>query len=114
MISKDLRKRLKRVVKQSLMFRIDELRYRTQVAELLRTRVSSDGYVYIDVWSRDCDLAEGNKLRKILPLVPAFVRLQNEEFESAEGPTRITILHPAEIDDWEPTFRDRAAEAAGY
>ena len=99
--------------KRGMDQRFDRLAVRASVKTMLDAR-NRDGRAYIQIWQRDCDLAEGTELREIPANVPAFVRLENETYDNAEGPVSIAILTPEEADGFVATFRDRAAEAAGY
>ncbi len=92
----------------------DRLAIRQQTAKLIEERKAGDGKVYVEVWQRDCDLMEVSEVRTIESCVMAFEKLANGIYDNAEGPVRITIMRPADLKDWQPIYRDLAAEMAGY
>ncbi len=107
------RRFLRRCTARALARRHDRLAIRARLKDQLEAR-SEDGRSYVEIWSRDCDLAEGTELRNIPTSVMAFRQLENLVTDGAEGPVIMTVLTPAEAAEWEASFRDVAAERAGY
>ncbi len=112
-LSPTVKRACRRIVRDSLWDHRDPLTDRAEIKKQLDER-GENGQVAIAVWSRDCDLAEGTSMHIIAANVPAFIVFEQNIHENAEGPVSITILTPEEAIDFEPTFRDRAAEMMNY
>ena len=88
----------------------DPLARRQKLKDML-VRRSVRGVCAVEVWSRDCDMCEGTSLSRIPATITAYERLVTRELSWAEGPTTFRVLDPCDWDQWEPSFRDRVAEA---
>lgn len=84
--------------------------------QIMRTLAanSREGKTPVVVWGRDCDNAEATSLHTIDSNLDAYIKLYRSVENSAEGAFSVTIISPEEADEFHPTFRDRAAEQAGY
>lgn len=70
-----------------------------------------DGKVTLEVWQRDCDMAEWTEKHVIDAIPEIYFAFAERLSREAEGPIRIRVLTPAETAEWEPSERDRAMEA---
>jgi len=70
--------------------------------------------VCLHVWQRDCDHCEGTSRSLIDATYEAYEAFEDGVYDQAEGPVSITFMTTDEYADFTPSFRDRAAEAAGY
>lgn len=97
---------------------LESVNRRGKIAQLIEDRkfVTEDGreVVALGIWSRDCDLCESTSTSLIEPDVNAFYAYEREEYEWAEGPKSIWIITPKQYREFEPSFRDRAAEMMNY
>lgn len=111
MIRETARLRLLRIASQMSSFNVDAIiNERAEVARLLRDN-SINGKAHIEVWQRDCDMAEWTTKTTIDANVRAYTKLRNEIAEGAEGPFRLHILTPREAASWTRESRDRVLEA---
>lgn len=74
-------------------------------------RQSTDGYVYLRVWQRDCDMVEATELRKIPAEQDAVERTIDRIWEGREGPVNITFLSAVEAQEFRASERDLVTEA---
>ena len=70
--------------------------------------------IWLYQWGRDCDLAESSHITKIDATLEAFEEAENDMYDGAEGPCHCCLMSPGDAAEFEPTFRDRAAEQMGY
>lgn len=73
-----------------------------------------DLWVWVYQWGRDCDCMESSGVHKIYATMAAFDAAVNDMYDSAEGPCEMHMVSPAFAADFEPSWRDRAAEQMGY
>lgn len=114
MLTKTQRHHLRRSMKRITAHHVDRLAQRARLRDLLAQRANPKGNVFIEVYSRDCDLTETTELFAIPAQVTAYRRVERDVFEGAEGPCSLHVLTPEEVRGWRPYLRDRAAEMAGY
>lgn len=84
---------------------------RARTAALLREHANVDGMVNVCVWQRDCDCCEYTWTTEIAATLQAWVKLQHEIADGAEGPFSCGIMTQQEAAEFEPETRDRVLEA---
>jgi len=67
--------------------------------------------VYFEVFQRDCDLSESTRAVKFLTYFSAMKRLGEAQREWDEGPFYFHQISKKEFEEFQPTSRDRIAEA---
>tara|TARA_R110000787_G_C13324110_1_gene436730 strand:- start:45 stop:425 length:381 start_codon:yes stop_codon:yes gene_type:complete len=70
-----------------------------------------NGKVAVYSWGRDCDMCESDGVTLLPAHLMAYTRYENEVYDNAEGPTSVYPISMDEAADFEPSFRDRIAEA---
>jgi len=70
--------------------------------------------ITIEIWGRDCDQFESTSLKEIDASIDALATLVEDVQEYAEGPWSLKVMSPREVDEWERSERDHAAEQMGY
>ena len=91
---------------------IDErINARAYVQACLTDYADENGNVNVEVWSRDCDMAESTYLETIPATFEALDKLRMKLAENAEGPFATRILSQEEAAEFQPHFRDRVLEA---
>ena len=75
---------------------------------------SVDGKITIENWSRDCDQFEATSLTEIDASIDALAKLVDDVQEYAEGPWSIKVMSQREVDEWQRSERDHAAEQMNY
>jgi hypothetical protein len=73
-----------------------------------------NGMVYIQVWGRDCDQCESTSMSSCKATRSAYEAFENDIWEHAEGPQRLTIVSAEDASEFKASFRDRAAEMMNY
>lgn len=73
-----------------------------------------DGKITVEDWGRDCDQYETTRLREIDATLDALATLVEATSENAEGPWSLMVMTPKEVEKWERTERDHAAEQMNY
>ncbi len=107
------RKKMKRIVKRILIDKRDWLAERAKlVAEIEANRDGDRVHIY--EWSRDCDMCEGDSVTTCPATVPAVIQWRDGWASSLEGPGNCEIISAQDAAEFVASFRDRAAEAAGY
>jgi len=74
----------------------------------------NDDKITIEIWGRDCDQFESTSLKEIDASIDALATLVEDVQEYAEGPWSIKVMSPREVNEWERSERDHAAEQMGY
>lgn len=92
----------------------DQLATREELKSNLDYYETSDGFVYIVNFSRDCDNCERTWLSKIPAHVTAYELHVKQLHSGAEGLTYCDLVSEATARKFEPSFRDRNAEYYGY
>lgn len=77
----------------------------------LRMRKRADGKVAVEIWQRDCDMAEFTRMAVIDATTEAYHKLEDAVAQNAEGPYTLRVLSPVEAAAFKPESRDRALEA---
>jgi len=70
--------------------------------------------ITVENWSRDCDQFEATSLNEIDASIDALAMLVEDVQEYAEGPWSLKVMSPREVDEWERSERDHAAEQMNY
>jgi len=73
-----------------------------------------DGKITVENWGRDCDQFEATSLNEIDASIDALATLVENVQEYAEGPWSLKVMSPREVDEWERSERDHAAEQMNY
>lgn len=84
---------------------------RAALANRIRQRQLPGRKVAVYVWQRDCDMAEWDQVIYIPASVVAFLSLEAHILDSAEGPVSMTVMGRKWLERFEPSCRDRVAEA---
>ena len=74
-------------------------------------KMSEGGKIAVYEWGRDCDMCESDSVSLIPASVMAYERFENNVYDGAEGPTNVHIMWMKDALEFEPSFRDRIAEA---
>ena len=75
---------------------------------------TSDGFVYIENFSRDCDNFERNWISKVPAHITALELHESRLHDGAEGLTYCNLIEGDEVGSFKSTARDRNAERYGY
>lgn len=73
--------------------------------------LAEDGRVGVITTSTDCDHCTTSHGAVVSAHALTLEKLEREALEWAEGPTSFRLVRPSFLDDFEPQFRDRIAEA---
>ena len=92
----------------------DTLASRAELKSNLDYYKTSDGFVYIENFSRDCDNCERRWLSKIPAHATAYELHLKRLYAGREGLTYCDLITEATASEFEPSFRDRNAEYYGY
>lgn len=95
---------------QALLGR-DDLAQRVEVNQLIKS-LEHDGSVYVQIWGRDCDMVESERVTKIPAGFYHYRKLYNREYDNAEGPCSVCLISKEDADDiGDGFYRDHIAEA---
>lgn len=83
---------------------------RGALADLIRQH-AHNGKVWLEVWQRDCDCVEWTERRQIAATVSAFIALNAQIGDDADGPFSVSILSQQDAAEWQSNQRDRITEA---
>ena len=90
--------------------RLEELRAKWDLRARLEKH-AVDGYVYVCVRQRDCDMAEWTERHKVEATHTAFGAFMERLYEDAEGSVWWSWMTPEEYDNFQRESRDLALEA---
>lgn len=74
-------------------------------------RYAVDGKVAVYDWGRDCDMCESDRVTWIDATLEAYREFEQRVYDNAEGPVSCYPISPESAAEFEPSFRDRIAEA---
>lgn len=85
-----------------------------EVTQTFETRAAKDiekyGGFCMVIWSRDCDMVESERIAQYSS-IKEFYRSEEKEREWSEGPLDIQYISMEDAMNFNPTTRDRIAEA---
>ena len=87
---------------------------RTEPAPYGMTQQVWEPVIAVYFWSRDCDMAEASYARLLPASVLHYLKAECDLYDNAEGACSMHIMTEADYLDFQPTFRDRAAEQMNY
>jgi len=89
----------------------DDLAQRVEVNQLIKS-LEHDGSVYVQIWGRDCDMVESERVTKIPAGFYHYRKLYDREYNNAEGPCSVCLISKEDADDiGDGFYRDHIAEA---
>ena len=95
---------------QALLGR-DDLAQRVEVNQLIKS-LEHDGSVYVQIWGRDCDMVESERVTKIPAGFYHYRKLYDREYNNAEGPCSVCLISKEDAEDiGDGFYRDHIAEA---
>ena len=95
---------------QALLGR-DDLAQRVEVNQLIKS-LEHDGSVYVQIWGRDCDMVESERVTKIPAGFYHYRKLYYREYNNAEGPCSVCLISKEDAEDiGDGFYRDHIAEA---
>ena len=92
----------------------DRLACRAELKQDIDYCKTSDGFVYVENFSRDCDNFERNLISKVPAHITALELHENRLHDGAEGLTFCNLLDQEAVDSFQSMARDRNAERYGY
>ena len=89
----------------------DDLAQRVEINQLIKS-LEHDGSVYVQIWGRDCDMVESERVTKIPAGFYHYRKLYDREYNNAEGPCSVCLISKEDADDiGDGFYRDHIAEA---
>ena len=92
----------------------DRLARRAELKQSIDHCKTSDGFVYLANFSRDCDNFERTWISKVPAHITAVELHENRLHDDAEGLTYCYLLYQDDADHFQPAARDRNAERYNY
>lgn len=86
------------------------------LTQLSAYRFLEDGYwrVWVYSWGRDCDLMEADHIYTIPATIDSYHEYEDMVYDNAEGPSSFCMISEQDAEEYEPYWRDIAAEQMGY
>ena len=72
------------------------------------------GKLTVELWGRDCDQFESTSLKEINASLDSLATIVEDMSDNAEGAWSLKVMTPREVDDWERSEHDHAAEQMNY
>ena len=95
---------------QALLGR-DDLAQRVEVNQLIKS-LEHEGSVHVQIWGRDCDMVESERVTRIPAGFYHYRKLYDREYNNAEGPCSVCLISKEDADDiGDGFYRDHIAEA---
>ena len=95
---------------QALLGR-DDLAQRVEGNQLIKS-LEHEGSVHVQIWGRDCDMVESERVTKIPAGFYHYRKLYDREYNNAEGPCSVRLISKEDADDiGDGFYRDHIAEA---
>ena len=89
----------------------DDLAQRVEINQLIKS-LEHDGSVYVQIWGRDCDMVESERVTKIPAGFYHYRKLYDREYDNAEGPCSVCLISKEDAEDiGDGFYRDHIAEA---
>lgn len=89
----------------------DDFAQRVEINQLIKS-LEHDGSVYVQIWGRDCDMVESERVTKIPAGFYHYRKLYDREYNNAEGPCSVCLISKEDADDiGDGFYRDHIAEA---
>jgi len=89
----------------------DDLAQRVEINQLIKS-LEHDGSVYVQIWGRDCDMVESERVTKIPAGFYHYRKIYDREYNNAEGPCSVCLISKEDADDiGDGFYRDHIAEA---
>ena len=89
----------------------DDLAQRVEVNQLIKS-LEHEGSVHVQIWGRDCDMVESERVTKIPAGFYHYRKLYDREYNNAEGPCSVCLISKEDADDiGDGFYRDHIAEA---
>lgn len=92
----------------------DQLALRAELKQDIDDCKTSDGFVYVENFSRDCDNFERNWISKVPAHITALELHESRLHDGAEGLTYCNLIEGDEVGSFKSAARDRNAERYGY
>jgi hypothetical protein len=94
----------------------EDLRTMRLLTKIKACRFKRNGHwvMWVYQWGRDCDLFESDSISTIPANLAAFNEFEDSMYNNAEGPCSCSIMTEAAAADYQPYWRDIAAEQMGY